>query len=72
MELDDLVDRGLAIPDRDRALRYLRHIGYYRLSPYTTPFQHSGPQHRLRDETSFDDVFDLDLYVFTAPCACSS
>ncbi|GMA19198.1 hypothetical protein GCM10025862_12190 [Arsenicicoccus piscis] len=53
MELDDLVDRladrGLVIAERGRALRYLRHIGYYRLSPYTIPFQQSGPEHRLRD-----------------------
>ncbi|GAB3755819.1 Abi family protein [Zhihengliuella somnathii] len=66
MELDDLVgrlaDRGLVVPDRDRALRYLRHIGYYRLSPYTIPFQHGGSDHVLQDGTSFDDV--LGLYVF--------
>ncbi|MGI6877901.1 Abi family protein [Microbacterium sp. gxy059] len=66
MELDDLVDRlvdrGLVVPDRDRARRYLRHIGYYRLSPYTIPFQQGGSDHLLRDGTSFDDV--LDLYVF--------
>ncbi|HIW62405.1 MAG TPA: Abi family protein [Candidatus Stackebrandtia excrementipullorum] len=66
MELDDLVDRltdrGLTITDRDRALWYLRHIGYYRLSPYTIPFQQGGPEHRLREGTSFDDI--LDLYVF--------
>lgn len=60
--VDRLVDRGLHVPDRDRARRYLRHIGYYRLSPYTIPFQHGGPDHLLRDGTSFDDV--LDLYVF--------
>ncbi|WP_041560187.1 hypothetical protein [Nocardia farcinica] len=29
--VDRLVDRGLAVPDRDRARRYLRHIGYVRL-----------------------------------------
>ncbi|UNX53374.1 Abi family protein [Georgenia sp. TF02-10] len=66
MALDALVDRlsarGLAIPDRDRALRYLRHIGYYRLSPYTIPFQQGRPDHLMREGTSFDDV--LDLYVF--------
>lgn len=60
--VDRLVDRGLRVPDRGRARRYLRHIGYYRLSPYTIPFQHGGPDHQLRDRTSFDDV--LDLYVF--------
>lgn len=66
MELDALVDRlagrGLVIPDRDRALRYLRHIGYYRLSPYTIPFQQGGVDHLFCEGTSFDDV--LGLYVF--------
>jgi abortive infection bacteriophage resistance protein len=60
--VDRLAERGMIVPDRDRALRYLRHIGYYRLSPYTIPFQKNRPDHLLRDGTSFDDV--LDLYVF--------
>ncbi|WP_435298605.1 Abi family protein [Timonella sp. A28] len=66
MSLDALVsrltDRGMVVPDRDRAVRYLRHIGYYRLSPYTIPFQQPGPSHLMRDSTTFDEV--LDLYVF--------
>ena len=66
LPLDALVDRlsqrGLAITDRARATRYLRHIGYFRLSPYTIPFQTGGPDHFFRDGTTFDDV--LDLYVF--------
>ena len=66
LSLDDLVgrlaDRGLDIPDPERALRHLRHIGYYRLSPYTIPFQQGRPDHLLRVGTTFDDV--LDLYVF--------
>lgn len=66
LSLDDLVDRladrGLHIPDPDRARRYLRHIGYYRLSPYTIPFQQGRPDHQFRGGTTFDDV--LDLYVF--------
>ncbi len=60
--VDRLASRGLQIPDQERAARYLRHIGYYRLSPYTIPFQHGGVEHQFRDGTSFDDV--LDLYVF--------
>ncbi|MBL0706946.1 Abi family protein [Sinomonas sp. JC656] len=60
--VDRLLDRGLSVPDRARAQRYLRHIGYYRLSPYTIPFQQDGPGHVLREGTTFDDV--LDLYVF--------
>ncbi len=66
LTLDALVERlhsrGLAIPDVDRAGRYLRHIGYYRLSPYTIPFRESGPREVFREGTRFDDI--LDLYVF--------
>ncbi|WP_077138366.1 Abi family protein [Flaviflexus massiliensis] len=66
LALDELVarlaSRGLVIPDRDRALRYLRHIGYYRLSPYSIPFQIAGSDHLFRTGTSFDNI--LDLYVF--------
>ncbi len=63
---DELVDRwvqrGLEIPDRARALRYARHLGYFRLSPYTIPFQLNGSTHQFRRGVTFDDV--LDLYVF--------
>jgi abortive infection bacteriophage resistance protein len=60
--VDRLSERGLVIPDPDRASRYLRHIGYFRLSPYTIPFQQGQPDHLFRDGASFDDV--LDLYIF--------
>lgn len=59
---DRLVERGLQIPDRGRAIRYLQHIGYYRLSPYTIPFQQDRSDHTFRHGAQFDDV--LDLYVF--------
>lgn len=66
LPLDELVDRlsnrGLDIPDPGRSERHLRHIGYYRLSPYTIPFQQGEPDHLFREGTTFDDV--LDLYVF--------
>ena len=66
LSLDALVDRlagrGLRITDRDRTSRYLRHIGYYRLSPYAIPFQRGGSDHVFREGTAFDDI--LDLYVF--------
>lgn len=60
--VDRMADRGLSIPDRERATRYLRHLGYYRLSPYTIPFQLTGTGHQFRADVAFDDV--LDLYVF--------
>ena len=60
--VDRMAERGLIIRDRERAVRYLRHIGYYRLSPYTIPFQRGLPDHTLREGTSFDDVLDLCIF----------
>ena len=31
-QLDQLIERGMAVTDRARALDYLERIGYYRLS----------------------------------------
>ena len=66
LSLEELVDRlmarGLHVPEPDRAARYLRHIGYYRLSPYAIPFRQAGTDHTFRPGTGFDDL--LDLYVF--------
>lgn len=46
--LQRLSDRGLNIGSEERALRYLRHIGYYRLSPYAIPFQKETLSMNLR------------------------
>ena len=55
--------RGLSIPNRIRAERYLDFIGYYRLSAYTIPFQQTHTKsHQFKTNTSFDDI--LNLYVF--------
>lgn len=53
--------RGMIIGDEARALRYLRHIGYYRLSAYVRSFEGSQ-RDVLRPNTTFDDV--LNLYIF--------
>lgn len=37
-----LQERGLMAPDADRAIRYLRHIGYYRPSPTHCPSRSQG------------------------------
>ena len=66
LTLDELIERlserGLVIPEPERTARCLRHIGYYRFSPYNIPFQHGHSDHLFREGTEFDDV--LDLYVF--------
>lgn len=53
--------RGLHIQNEERATRYLRHLGYYRLSAYVRSFE-SDQRDVLRAGTSFDDV--LNLYIF--------
>lgn len=59
--------RGLQIDDEARALRYLRQIGYFRLSGYLAAFERGTQESGARDHailpgTTFDQV--LDLYVF--------
>ncbi len=65
LEHADLVarmqNRGLIIHDVERAKRYVRTIGYYRLSPYMIPFKRRGSDD-FRAGVAFDDI--LDLYVF--------
>ncbi|MDH4412970.1 MAG: Abi family protein [Rhizobium sp.] len=60
-----LKQRGMAIPDEDEALHYLKYISYYRLRAYWLPFEvppSASGQHAFKAGTSFDDV--LELYVF--------
>ena len=60
-----LKDRGMILPNEDRAKHYLRFIGYYRLSGYWFPFQYrddSELHDHFRPGTDFETV--LDRYVF--------
>lgn len=59
--LDGWERRGLVLGDRERAARYVRHIGYYRLSAYVRSYE-AGQRDVLRSGTTFDDV--LGLYIF--------
>ncbi|WP_267963807.1 Abi family protein [Testudinibacter sp. TR-2022] len=55
--------RGLNIPNQERAVRYLNYIGYYRLSAYTIPFQDpKSSSHQFKQNVNFDDI--LSLYIF--------
>ena len=60
--IERYIERGLIITDRNRATRYLRHIGYYRLSPYTIPFQADRTTHSFRPDTTFDDIFSIHVF----------
>ncbi len=60
-----LKQRGLVIPDENRARHYLKNIGYYRLSGYMLHFQRgdrTGSHHQFTPGTTFDQV--LDIYTF--------
>lgn len=60
-----LRQRGMQIPDQDRAQYFLQFIGYYRLSGYWVPFQYrdgSGNHDNFRAGTDFDAV--LGCYIF--------
>ncbi len=62
-QIELLIERGLSVPDKERAVHYLRYISYYRLSIYARFFQYSGStEHQFRSGTSFDDI--LTLYTF--------
>ncbi|MBZ9539788.1 Abi family protein [Modicisalibacter tunisiensis] len=61
-QLDLLIQRGLTVPDRQRALHYLRHLNYYRLGAYWLPFEADHQTHLFRPGTALDDV--LNLYIF--------
>lgn len=54
--------RGLQVPDHEKARHYLNVISYYRLSAYSLPFQIGNPDHHFKKDTKFDQF--LDLYVF--------
>ena len=64
-QLQHLIARGLIIDDPEKATHYLNHIGYYRLSGYTRPFQKDAGgvgSDAFRSGTTFEAV--LDRYIF--------
>ena len=60
-QVDLLIKRGLDCPNRDRAMLWLKRIGYYRLSSYFIPFKEAAAGN-FRSGTSFDQI--IDLYKF--------
>lgn len=62
-----LIERGMTVSDLPRTERYLKHIGYYRLSAYWLPFEFpadpgASRTHRFSSDVSFDRI--VGLYVF--------
>jgi abortive infection bacteriophage resistance protein len=55
---EKLLARGLTVASRERALYWLRIIGYFRLSAYFIPFRRAGSDDFSADAT-FADIVDL-------------
>lgn len=51
------VSRGVSIPDRDRALLYIKRVGNFRLKGYWYHLQDKGTK-KLRDPVTFNDIID--------------
>ena len=58
--MDILISRGLVITDKKKAIRWLRRIGYYRLTGYLYPFRDTNGA--FLEGTSMEHA--LNLYVF--------
>ncbi|WP_423276363.1 Abi family protein [Enterovirga sp. CN4-39] len=56
-----LGERGLLVPDPGAAERFIRNVGYYRLSGYFRNFyeRQNGSEARFRADRTFDDVVAL-------------
>jgi len=58
-----LKQRGLAIPDEQKAINYLSNIGYFRLSAYFYPLlKEPKTEHLYKADATFDKA--LDMYRF--------
>jgi abortive infection bacteriophage resistance protein len=58
-----LKNRGLSIPDEQRAINYLANIGYFRLNAYFYPLlKEPKTDHIYKEDATFDMA--LDMYRF--------
>lgn len=57
-----LMDRGLVVPDQDKAIAYIKSIGYFRLKSYSRHVMVDPTSHNLVEGTTFDQI--LSYYVF--------
>ena len=57
-QVEILKNRGMAINDESKAIKYLQNINYYRLSGYSYIFRYMDDNNnrRFRENTHFTDV----------------
>lgn len=64
-QIELLINRGLIVDDKERAIRLLGHISYYRLSAYMLPFkklENNNYLNQFKEGTRWDDVYNLYLF----------
>jgi abortive infection bacteriophage resistance protein len=61
-QVDQLIDRGMQVPDRGRALPALAHLNDYRIGAYWLPFEADHDSHTFGTGADFEHV--LELYSF--------
>ncbi|AHF17045.1 Abi family protein [Niabella soli] len=57
-----LKERGLIINDPERAIKYLKNVGYFRLTGYMFHLQSKDGKHNFAEGTKFEDI--IALYQF--------
>lgn len=57
-----LKERGLIINDQERAIKYLKNVGYFRLTGYMFHLQSKDGKHNFAAGTKFEDI--IALYQF--------
>jgi abortive infection bacteriophage resistance protein len=58
-QFDQLVERGLKIENREKALHLLQHISYYRFSAYWYPLLEDKTTRRFKDGATFEMAFQF-------------
>jgi abortive infection bacteriophage resistance protein len=58
-QLQQLVDRGMAVGNKEFALHVLKHVNYYRLGAYWLPFETNHSTHKFKPDTCFENVYAL-------------
>lgn len=54
-----LMERGLIIHDQERAKKYLKTVGYFRLTGYMFHLQSKDGKHEFKKDTTFEDIIRL-------------
>ena len=56
-QLELLTERGIIVPEKEEAIKFLSRINYYRLSAYCIPFEQA--RHTFKPNVQFTDIQKL-------------